>query len=33
VEFFGPTGFTGVVVGDVDAIGPGVRALGGVTGP
>ncbi|WP_214404597.1 M16 family metallopeptidase [Pseudonocardia lacus] len=33
LEFFAPTRFTGVVVGDVDAIGPGVRALGGVTGP
>jgi zinc protease len=32
-EFFAPTRFTGVVVGDVDAIGPGVRALGGVSGP
>jgi predicted Zn-dependent peptidase len=33
LEFFAPTRFTGVVVGDVDVIGPGVRALGGVTGP
>jgi predicted Zn-dependent peptidase len=33
LEFFAPTAFTGVVVGDVDVIGPGVRALGGVTGP
>ena len=33
LEFFAPTRFTGVVVGDVDVIGAGVRALGGVTGP
>jgi predicted Zn-dependent peptidase len=33
LEFFAPAAFTGVVVGDVDVIGPGVRALGGVTGP
>jgi zinc protease len=33
LEFFAPSRFTGVVVGDVDAMGPGVRALGGVTGP
>ncbi|MCO1660745.1 M16 family metallopeptidase [Pseudonocardia humida] len=33
LEFFAPSRFTGVVVGDVDVIGPGVRALGGVTGP
>ncbi len=33
LEFFAPTAFTGVVVGDVDVIGPGLRALGGVTGP
>jgi zinc protease len=33
LEFFAPTAFTGVVVGDADVIGAGVRALGGVTGP
>jgi zinc protease len=33
LQFFAPSAFTGVVVGDVDVIGPGVRALGGVTGP
>jgi zinc protease len=33
LEFFAPTAFTGVVVGDADLIGPRVRALGGVTGP
>jgi zinc protease len=33
LEFFAPTAFTGVVVGDADVIGPGVRALGGITGP
>lgn len=33
LEFFAPSRFTGVVVGDVDAIGAGVRALGGITGP
>ena len=33
LEFFAPTAFTGVVVGDVDVIGPRVRALGGVAGP
>ena len=33
LEFFAPAAFTGVVVGDVDVIGPGLRALGGVTGP
>ncbi|HXV94411.1 MAG TPA: pitrilysin family protein [Pseudonocardia sp.] len=33
LEFFAPTAFTGVVVGDADVVGPGLRALGGVTGP
>ncbi|MGQ0576079.1 MAG: M16 family metallopeptidase [Pseudonocardia sp.] len=33
LDFFAPTAFTGVVVGDADVTGPGVRALGGVTGP
>jgi zinc protease len=33
LEFFAPTAFTGVVVGDADVIGAGVRALGGITGP
>ena len=33
LEFFAPTAFTGVVVGDADVIGARVRALGGVTGP
>ncbi|WP_219412966.1 M16 family metallopeptidase [Pseudonocardia nigra] len=33
LEFFAPTTFTGVVVGDADVIGAGVRALGGITGP
>ncbi|MHA6620018.1 M16 family metallopeptidase [Pseudonocardia sp. DLS-67] len=33
LEFFTPTAFTGVVVGDADLIGARVRALGGVTGP
>jgi zinc protease len=33
LEFFAPTAFTGVVVGDADVIGPRVRALGGITGP
>jgi zinc protease len=33
LRFFAPSAFTGVVVGDLDVIGPGVRALGGVTGP
>jgi zinc protease len=33
LEFFAPTAFTGVVVGDADVIGASVRALGGVTGP
>jgi predicted Zn-dependent peptidase len=33
LEFFAPTAFTGVVVGDADVIGPGVRALGGISGP
>jgi zinc protease len=33
LEFFAPTAFTGVVVGDADVIGPRVRVLGGVVGP
>jgi zinc protease len=33
LEFFAPTAFTGVVVGDVDVIGARVRALGGIAGP
>jgi zinc protease len=33
LEFFAPTAFTGVVVGDADVIGARVRALGGITGP
>jgi len=33
LEFFAPTAFTGVVVGDADVMGAGVRALGGVVGP
>ncbi len=33
LEFFAPTAFTGVVVGDADVIGAGLRALGGITGP
>ena len=33
LEFFAPTAFTGVIVGDADVIGARVRALGGVTGP
>ncbi|GAA2546253.1 M16 family metallopeptidase [Pseudonocardia hydrocarbonoxydans] len=32
LRFFAPSGFTGVVVGDADVIGPGVRALGGIAG-
>jgi zinc protease len=31
LEFFAPAAFTGVVVGDADVIGAGVRALGGIT--
>ena len=30
LRFFAPAAFTGVVVGDADVIGPGVRALGGI---
>lgn len=30
LRFFAPAGFTGVVVGDADVVGPKVRALGGV---
>lgn len=33
LRFFAPSAFTGVIVGDADVIGAGVRALGGVTGP
>jgi zinc protease len=33
LEFFAPSAFTGVVVGDADVIGRRVRALGGITGP
>jgi zinc protease len=33
LDFFAPTAFTGVVVGDADVIGAGVRALGGISGP
>ncbi len=33
LEFFAPSAFTGVLVGDADVVGAGVRALGGVTGP
>jgi predicted Zn-dependent peptidase len=31
LEFFAPAAFTGVVVGDADVIGAGVRALGGIS--
>lgn len=31
LRFFAPTGFTGVIVGDADVIGPKVRALGGIS--
>ncbi len=31
LQYFAPTAFTGVIVGDADVIGPGVRALGGVS--
>jgi predicted Zn-dependent peptidase len=30
LRFFAPSGFTGVVVGDADVIGPRLRALGGI---
>jgi zinc protease len=33
LQFFAASAITGVVIGDLDVIGPGVRALGGVTGP
>jgi predicted Zn-dependent peptidase len=33
LRFFAPSAFTGVVVGDADVIGAGVRALGGISGP
>ena len=33
LDFFAPRAFTGVLVGDADVVGDGVRALGGVTGP
>ena len=32
-EFFAPTAFTGVIVGDADVVGPGLRALGQVDLP
>jgi predicted Zn-dependent peptidase len=32
-EFFAPSAFTGVIVGDADVVGPGLRALGGVDLP
>jgi predicted Zn-dependent peptidase len=32
-EFFAPSAFTGVIVGDADVVGPGLRALGGVDVP
>jgi predicted Zn-dependent peptidase len=32
-EFFAPVAFTGVIVGDADVVGPGLRALGGVDLP
>ncbi len=32
-QFFAPSAFTGVIVGDADVIGPGLRALGGVDLP
>jgi predicted Zn-dependent peptidase len=31
LRYFAPTAFTGVIVGDADVIGAGVRALGGVS--
>ncbi|HEY0814138.1 MAG TPA: pitrilysin family protein [Pseudonocardia sp.] len=31
LRYFAPSAFTGVIVGDADVIGPGVRALGGVS--
>ena len=31
LEFFAPAAFTGVIVGDADVIGAGVRALGGIS--
>ena len=33
LEFFAPAAFTGVIVGDAEVVGAGLRALGGVTGP
>ncbi|HWM58583.1 MAG TPA: pitrilysin family protein [Pseudonocardia sp.] len=33
LHFFAPSAFTGVLVGDAEVIGAGVRALGGVSGP
>jgi zinc protease len=33
LEFFAPSAFTGVVVGDAEVVGPTLRALGGVIGP
>jgi predicted Zn-dependent peptidase len=32
-EFFAPVAFTGVIVGDAEVVGPGLRALGGVDLP
>ena len=32
-QFFAPSVFTGVIVGDADVVGPGLRALGGVDLP
>jgi hypothetical protein len=33
LEFFAPTSFTGVLVGDAELLTPQLRALGGVTLP
>jgi predicted Zn-dependent peptidase len=32
-EFFAPVAFTGVIVGDAEVVGAGLRALGGVDLP
>jgi predicted Zn-dependent peptidase len=32
-EYFAPSAFTGVIVGDAEVVGPGLRALGGVDLP
>jgi predicted Zn-dependent peptidase len=32
-EFFTPTAFTGVIVGDAASVGAGLRALGGIELP